>query len=1733
MAITNNPTVNIDVDSTLAGIPGIQDTISETSIHNTGSVNLGQNREIDEYLKINKDEKINESQLENLKNEFAPTTNLEVANFADKRFISKQLSDKNDSDIITDLSREIHRSYETDIKLARAINLEDEEREIADAQIRADIAKEASERARIDADLANALAQYKYDMSQHITTRELDVNGDTRLNIEVVDGDTHGGNLNVETSLVVGSTNAENGTTTSEGKVIGDAHIKHDLFVDNDTTLGNDLLVENDSHIMNDLLVDRNATIEGNLDVNGTTTLNELEVENNLTVGGNLKVEGDTDLDKTLNVDGAVTLNDVLTVEKDTTLKDDLVVNKTATIDGATQLNDTLTVEKETLLNDTLTVEDATTLNDTLSVEKETTLNDTLTVEKATQFNDTLTAEGATTLKDVLDVKKSTTLEDTLAVEKSTQLNDTLTVEKATQLNDTLTVEKASQLNDTLDVKKAATLEDTLDVKKGTLLEDTLQVNKQTDIGTDQTNADLYVHGSEHISNNLNVTGTSNLGTTNVGTTNSNKNLTVNGSTFIKDQLNVENSTVLKDTLDVKSTTTIGESDESKHADLIVNGSLNVSDESTFRDNVAIGDERHPANLTVNGDETVRGSHTVLGDTHLSGNLSVEGTSNLGTTNVGTLDANKDLTINGNENLNGSLNVTGTSNLGTTNIGTTEGNKNLIINGNESLFGTLNVEGKTTLNNELEVLNATVLKSTLNVNGNTDLDGTLSVDGATSLKSTLNVTGKSTLGDLSAGTTDLGTTTVGTSSNKKNLTVNGNESVSGTLNVTGKSILGELSAGTTALGATTVGTSSAKKNLTVNGDANVTGTFDVDGKTTLSDLDVGTTTIGSDENNKNLIVKGNASISGTLGVTGKSTLGTVAAGATTIGTSSSNKNLTVNGNETVSGTLGVTGKSTLGTVAAGATTIGTTSANKNLTVNGNEIITGNLNVNTNTDLDGTLNVDGETTLNANVKIKDDSDTQKSFSDIIGTIKNALVKDFTQSYDPTTGKLTSTLEFNNFYSGNTNRPTVNTITKTINLDLEKYILDINDVYATKTVANGKTTYTDFDISTLTDEQIRELESPDYTGNIVRCLKVKYNTYNNANAGTEKAYVYFEINDIFRSISSKLELEINNEITARNNAITNAINNLDVASVGSNGGYIKTISESDGKISASRQGFDTSISSSSNNNNAPTSKAVYDLIGTLDVSAVGEDGKYIKTISEANGKISASAQSFDTTINANSTNNNAPTSKAVKTYADQAIGNAINALDSSIEVSDGSYLTGILQEDGILTGACMDFETVLTEVNNAPTSAAVIAGLNTKVDKIDGKQLSTEDYTSDEKTKLSGIEAGAQKNTVTGVKGNSETTYRVGNVNITKANIGLGNVDNTADVNKAVASAGKLTTARKVYVELGTASKTETKDFSGDTAIPVNGTLGAGNGGTGKTTLQDSANALINALSTGDSDPTDNDYFVAQYAGGGATTTTFHRRPISKLWNYIKSKLSITTSESGNAITSLSYSNGVFTVTKGSTFLTSHQDISGKINSTSIAPAFSKTKNYAVGSYVTYNSTLYKCTTAHSASDWNANHFTAVAVIDSFPTIDSALSSTSTNAVQNKVVNSALNGKVPTTRTVNGKALSADISLSASDVSAIASSDKGAVNGVASLNASGKVPTTQLSFESSISTASPSTTNAPTCKAIMDMLSNIQKTVTLKDASNNVLLQVKYLDLSGEGDKTYIINGSISLPTINVV
>lgn len=78
---------------------------------------------------------------------------------------------------------------------------------------------------------------------------------------------------------------------------------------------------------------------------------------------------------------------------------------------------------------------------------------------------------------------------------------------------------------------------------------------------------------------------------------------------------------------------------------------------------------------------------------------------------------------------------------------------------------------------------------------------------------------------------------------------------------------------------------------------------------------------------------------------------------------------------------------------------------------------------------------------------------------------------------------------------------------------------------------------------------------------------------------------------------------------------------------------------------------------------------------------------------------------------------------------------------------------------------------------------------KVDKIAGKGLSANDFTDDYKTTLDNISDG----TVTGIKGNAESTYRTGDVNITPANIGLGNVGDFKAVSTA-ASQGLTNTEK---------------------------------------------------------------------------------------------------------------------------------------------------------------------------------------------------------------------------------------------------------------------------------------------------------------------------------------------------
>ena len=126
--------------------------------------------------------------------------------------------------------------------------------------------------------------------------------------------------------------------------------------------------------------------------------------------------------------------------------------------------------------------------------------------------------------------------------------------------------------------------------------------------------------------------------------------------------------------------------------------------------------------------------------------------------------------------------------------------------------------------------------------------------------------------------------------------------------------------------------------------------------------------------------------------------------------------------------------------------------------------------------------------------------------------------------------------------------------------------------------------------------------------------------------------------------------------------------------------------------------------------------------------------------------------------------------------------------------------------------------------------------------------------------------------------------------TKAEIGLGKVDNTADADKTVKRATTAGTADSANsVAWGNVRDKPTTfpveahnhDDRYYTEAEVNSKL------SGKVdNTEAGANGLINKLSTADGIPNDATVFISQHNDG--KTASYYRRPISTLWTYIKSK-----------------------------------------------------------------------------------------------------------------------------------------------------------------------------------------------------------------------------------------------------
>lgn len=107
------------------------------------------------------------------------------------------------------------------------------------------------------------------------------------------------------------------------------------------------------------------------------------------------------------------------------------------------------------------------------------------------------------------------------------------------------------------------------------------------------------------------------------------------------------------------------------------------------------------------------------------------------------------------------------------------------------------------------------------------------------------------------------------------------------------------------------------------------------------------------------------------------------------------------------------------------------------------------------------------------------------------------------------------------------------------------------------------------------------------------------------------------------------------------------------------YAPSLGETFLEVEDSVKTYDVQDTYDSSSYKAISGKGVYSALESLSVSSTGGAGKYISEISEIGGKIEATPMTFDTALSSSGTNNNAPTTKAV--YDDQQRQDALEAED----------------------------------------------------------------------------------------------------------------------------------------------------------------------------------------------------------------------------------------------------------------------------------------------------------------------------------------------------------------------------------------------------------------------------------------------------------------------------------------
>lgn len=216
-------------------------------------------------------------------------------------------------------------------------------------------------------------------------------------------------------------------------------------------------------------------------------------------------------------------------------------------------------------------------------------------------------------------------------------------------------------------------------------------------------------------------------------------------------------------------------------------------------------------------------------------------------------------------------------------------------------------------------------------------------------------------------------------------------------------------------------------------------------------------------------------------------------------------------------------------------------------------------------------------------------------------------------------------------------------------------------------------------------------------------------------------------------------------AKDDAIVEAQSAADTAQEGVNGLTTRVSAiEGDYLKTADKTALQTAIDTEKGRMDAFLASAE---VGDAAIDTLKELQDYITEHGEAAATLTTKVGNLETTVGKTGDGTN-PATGLVKSVADNA--SAIAAEQTRAEGVEGNLQSAINTLNGANTVNGSVAKTVKDAVDAA--QATLQGNIDKKVDKVEGKGLSTNDYTTDEKTKLEGIATGAQVNVIETVKVN---------------------------------------------------------------------------------------------------------------------------------------------------------------------------------------------------------------------------------------------------------------------------------------------------------------------------------------------------------------------------------------------